>query len=120
MSAWLFKTTGIGQRYKAVSALLLKHKHGKIHLSAQRLKSLKFRRSQYGLFLRMLKTGAEHFPVMSFYEDQRRIAFAEYDKKKHTAFDKKKRAATAATKATVGKFKKISSSQIRAIIKAYR
>ena len=112
MSAWLFKTTEIGQRYKDASALLLKHKQGKIHLSGERLKSLKSRRSRYGLFLRMLGTSAKHSPLLNFYEDQRRIALAKYGKKKS--------AATAATKVTVEKFEQLSSSQVRAIIKAYR
>jgi hypothetical protein len=113
MSAWLFKTTEIGQQYKRLSALLLQHKQGKIDLSSERLKSLKGRRSQYALFLRMLKTSAKHQPLMIFYEDQRLIALAKYGNKKS--------AASTATKLTVEQFKPpLSSSQIRAIIKAYR
>jgi hypothetical protein len=112
MSAWQLKTTEIGKRYKEVSALLLKHKQGKIHLSEERLKSLRTRRSRHALFLRMLKTVSKHSPVMSFYEDQHRIALAKYGNKKS--------AVMAATKRTVEKFDKISSSQVRAIIKTYR
>ena len=112
MSAWVFKTTEIGQKYKEVSALLLKHKQGTIHLSGERLKTLRWRRSQYGLFRRMLRTSAKHYPLMSFYEDQRLIALAKYGNKKS--------ATVAATKATVEKFKRLSSSQVRAIIKSYR
>jgi hypothetical protein len=112
MTDWLIKTTEIGRKYKEVSALLLKHKQGKVHLSPTTIKSLKYRRSQFGLFLRMLKSSAEHHPLMSFYEERRFIAIAKYD-------DKKK-AKIAATKDTIGKFKQLSSSQVRAIIKAYR
>ncbi len=112
MSGWLFKTSDVAQRYKDASALLLKHKQGEIHLSEERLKNLKRRRSRYGLVLRMLKTSAKHYPLISFYEDQRVIALSKYSTKK--------RAAVAATKVTVEKFKVLSSSQVRAIIKAYR
>jgi hypothetical protein len=134
MSAWLFETTEIRQRYKDVSVLLLKHKQGKIHLSGEQLRSLKSRRSQYGLFLRMLGTSAKHSPLMIFYEDQRRVALAKYGNKKavepfvtSSAAEVRerrkalKRAKVAATKATVEKFKpSLSSSEVRRIIKAYR
>jgi hypothetical protein len=112
MSPWLFKTTEIGRKYKEASALLLEHKQGTIHLNGERLRSLKWRRSHYALFLRMLKTIAKHRPLMSFYEDQRLIPLAKHGNKK--------RAAVAATKATVEKFNQLSSSQVRAIIKSYR
>jgi len=133
MSAWLFRTAEIGQKYKELSALLLKHKRGEIHLGDERLKSLRFRRSAYGLFRRMLKTSAKHYSLMSFYEDQRSIALEKYIDKKKKAYEdqhliarkkygyrEKKMAAVAATKTTVEKFKKLSSSQVRAIIQAYR
>jgi hypothetical protein len=77
-----FKTSEIPAKYKELSARLLEHKQGKVHLSPKQLKSVRSRRSQYALHLRMLNTTIKHQPLMKFYEDVRLEALAKYGTKK--------------------------------------